>query len=63
MLFQLFGRKDEFPIRGRINGVGVVGVVVRMDYELAVYGYRVVFCVVKIETAAETLSRNLALRV
>jgi hypothetical protein len=63
MLFQLFGRKDEFLIRGRITGVGDIGVVVPMNYELAVYGDRLVFRVVKVETAAETLSRNLALRV
>ena len=63
MPFQLFGGKDEFLVRGRLVGLGIIGIIVGMDYELAVYGDRLIFRVVKVETAAETLSRFLALRV
>ena len=63
MPFQLFGCENEFLIWDRIAGVGVLGVVVGMNDELAVYGDGLVFRVIKVETAAETLSRYLALRV
>ena len=59
MPFQLFRGKDEFFIRGRV--VGVIGIVVCMNDELAIYGDRLVFRIIKIEPTTETLGRCLAL--
>ena len=51
MPFQLFGGKDEFLVRGRLVGLGIIGIIVGMDYELAVYGDRLIFRVVKVKIA------------
>ncbi len=59
MPFQLFCRKDEFFIRGRV--FGVIGIVVGMNDELAIYGNRLVFRIIKIEPTTEPLGRCLAL--